>query len=43
MKRLIPFDTHMNYGPMRMALIEHEAREYSDMRYIMRKAEMSIK
>ena len=27
----------------RMTLIEHEAREYSDMRYIMRKAEMSIK
>jgi len=26
-----------------MTLIEHEAREYSDMRYIMRKAEMSIK
>jgi len=26
-----------------MTLIEHEAREYSDMRYIIRKAEMSIK
>lgn len=25
-----------------MTLIEHEAREYSDMRYIIRKAEMSL-